>query len=175
MRRCKGRKVLSQIWQTVGGEWTTVVSDGFGDSATTTTGGMGELGGYLYAGAGNQTAGAQLWRTRDATNWEQAITPGFGDPNNQRVEAVFVFRNQLYISVRNVQTGIQLWRSADGASWHQVNQDGFGDSNNTGSNRSNASAEFSSRLFVGTANVVDGGELWRMQELPSTYLPLMLR
>jgi len=34
--------------------------------------------------------------------------------------------------------------------------------NNTGTNWSNATADFMSQLYVGTSNVVDGGELWRM-------------
>ena len=61
-------------------------------------------------------------------------------------------------------TGLELWRSPDGSAWEQANLDGFGDSKNTGTNLSNASAEFLCQLYVGTANLVDGGELWRMQK-----------
>jgi len=163
----------AQIWRSSGGDWTTVVSDGFGDSQTTSTGGLAEFAGYLYVGAGNATDGALLWRTNDGANWEQAIDPGFGDPNNQRVEMVFVFQNRLYVSVKNVQTGMQLWCSTDGSFWERANQDGFGDSNNASSNRSNAKADFLGDLYVGTSNVTDGGELWRMQQR-RTYLPLIL-
>lgn len=166
----------AQVWRSNGGAWTTLTSDGFGSSTTTSTGGMAEFGGYLYVGAGNQTSGAQLWRTKDELNWEQAITPGLGDPNNQMVEAVFVFGNQLYVSVKNVITGIELWRSTDGATWDQVNVDGFGDSSNSGSNRSNAAAAYLGVLYVGTSNAVDGGEVWRMQgQHQRVYLPLILR
>jgi len=153
-----------QIWRSsTGTDWTAVVSNGFGNSLTKATGGMAVFAGYLYVGAGNETVGAQLWRTADGVTWEQAITPGFGDPHNQKVEVVFVFQNQLYVSVKNVQTGMELWRSADGALWEQVNLDGFGDLNNSGSNWSNATAELLTDLYVGTSNVLDGGELWRMQ------------
>ena len=164
----------AQIWRSSGGDWTTLVSNGFGNSLTTSTGGMAEFAGYLYVGAGNAADGAQLWRTNDGASWEQAITPGFGDPNNQKVEMVFVFQNHLYVSVKNVATGIELWRSTDGALWEQANQDGFGDSNNSSSNWGNATAEFLGALYVGTSNVVDGGELWRMRQ-QRIYLPLTLR
>jgi hypothetical protein len=164
----------AQIWCSYGGDWTTVMSDGFGNSRTTSTGGMAEYAGYLYVGAGNTVDGAQLWRTNDGASWEQAINPGFGDPNNQKVEMVFVFQNQLYVSVKNVQTGIELWRSTDGMLWERANRDGFGDSNNSNSNWSNATADFLGHLYVGTSNVVQGGELWRMQQ-QRTHLPLILR
>jgi len=153
-----------QIWRSSGGAWTTVMNDGFGSSLTTSTGGMAAFGGYLYVGAGNSAVGAQLWRTNDGASWEQVISPaGFDDLNNVKVEMVFVFNNQLYVSVKNAVTGIEVWRSANGTLWEQANQDGFGDGNNSGSNRSNATAEFLGHLYVGTANAVDGGELWRMQ------------
>ena len=108
--------------------------------------------------------GAQLWRTNDGTSWAQAITPSFGDPNNQKVDMVYVFQNQLYVSVKNTLTGIEIWRSTDGTLWEQANQDGFGDSHNASSNWSNASTDFLGQLYVGTANTIDGGELWRMDQ-----------
>ena len=169
----------AQIWQTFGGPWTTIVSDGFGDSSTTLTGGMAVLGGYLYVGAGNTVNGAQLWRSNDGENWSQAISPAFGDVNNLKVEMVSVFLNQLYVSVKNASTGIEIWRSTNGTTWEQVNLDGFGDKNNTSSNFSNASAGFLGQLYAGTSNGLDGGELWRKQQegnIPGefkSYLPLI--
>ena len=154
----------AQIWCSDGGAWSNVINNGFGDSLTNATGGMAEFAGYLYVGAGNVNDGAQLWRTSNGTSWAQAIEPGFGDPNNQKVELVFVFQNLLYAGVKNTQTGMELWRSTDGATWEQANPDGFGDVDNTGSNGGNAVAEFLGDLYVGTSNVVDGGELWRLQE-----------
>jgi hypothetical protein len=167
-----------QIWRSTGGKWTTVISDGFGNNLTTSSGGLVEYAGYLYVGTGNTEQGAQLWRTNNGTSWEQAIEPGFGDSNNQKVEMVFVFEDQLYVSVKNAITGIEVWRSPDGTFWEQVNQDGFGDSQNAGSNWSNATASFLGQLYLGTSNVVDGGELWRLEQqlkfLP-LYIPLILR
>ncbi len=154
----------AQIWQTYGGAWTTIVSDGFGESNTTLTGGMAVFNGYLYVGAGNTSSGAQLWRTSNGTTWQKVLTPAFGDMNNQQVEMVSVFGNQLYISLQNEATGVEIWRSADVVNWEQVNQDGFGDKNNTSSNSSNAAAGFLGQLYVGVLNSADGGELWRKQQ-----------
>jgi len=151
----------AQIWRSYGGPWEVIVNDGFGDANTLLTGGIAEFGEYLYVGSGNTADGAQLWRTNDGMTWGQAIGPGFGGPNNQKVEAVFAFQNQLYVSVKNTVTGMEIWRSTDGVLWEQANLDGFGDSNNSGTNLNNATADFLSQLYVGTSNLVDGGELWR--------------
>ena len=159
----------AQIWRSYGGPWEVIVTDGFGNGDTLSTGGMAEFGGYLYVGAGSALNGAQLWRSNDGASWAQMITPGFGDSNNQKVEMVFVFQNALYVSVKNAVTGMEVWRSTDGTLWEQVNPDGFGDSKNSGTNGSNTTVDFLSQLYVGTSNVVDGGELWQMiQQVPDT-------
>jgi hypothetical protein len=153
----------AQIWRSSGGAWTAVVDDGFGDSDTILTGGLAVFGADLYAGAGNAAAGAQLWRSSNGVNWTQFITPAFGDANNEKIELVFVFQNQLYASVKNTVTGLEVWRLV-GSNWEQANLDGFEDIDNTASNWSNATENFLGRLYVGTSNLVDGGELWRMQD-----------
>lgn len=170
----------AQIWRSYGGAlgtWTAVVSDGFGNSNTTLTGGLAEFNGYLYVGAGNTVEGAQLWRSNDGLSWQQMITPGFGDPNNEKVESVFIFQNYLYVGVKNVSTGIEIWHSADGLVWEQTNLDGFGDNNNVSTNRNNATTDFLNQLHLGTSNVVDGGELWRkpLTLNEKVYLPVILR
>ncbi|MAT98801.1 MAG: hypothetical protein CL608_16785 [Anaerolineaceae bacterium] len=170
----------AQIWRSYGGAlgtWTAVVSDGFGNNNTTLTGGLAEFNGYLYVGAGNIVDGAQLWRSNDGVSWQQMITPGLGDPNSEKVESVFIFQNQLYVGVKNVSTGIEIWRLADGLAWEQANLDGFGDGNNAGTNGHNATAEFLNQLYLGTANAVDGGELWRkpLTLNERVYLPVVLR
>jgi hypothetical protein len=168
----------AQIWRSFGGgsgSWTTEVSDGFGNPNTILTGGMAVFGGYLYVGAGNTASGARLFRT-DGVDWTPVTTPISDDTNNQQVEMVFVFDAHLYVSAKNTASGIEIWRSADGATWEQVNLDGFSDGNNTGSNRSNATANFLGQLYVGTSNGATGGELWRTKfPITNIYLPLILR
>ena len=166
----------AQIWRSTSGDnntWTAVVSDGFGNSNTTLIGGMAVFANNLYVGAGNTVNRAQLWRY-DGVTWNPVSVQGLGDPNNQKVEMVFVFQNQLYVSVKNTVAGIKLWRSPDGTSWERANLDGFGDSNNSGTNWSNATATFLCNLYVGTSNVVAGGELWATQQR-CAYIPLTVR
>jgi hypothetical protein len=97
-----------QIWRTIGGGWSAVVADGFGDDSVTLSGGLAEFGGYLYAGTGSTSSGAQLWRTSDGDTWLPATTPGSGDTNNQEVTSLFVFQSQLYAGVSNATTGIEV-------------------------------------------------------------------
>lgn len=56
---------------------------------------------------------------------------------------------------------MQVWRSADGFSWEQVGVAGLGDSNNVMPYYDNSAGEFLGRLYVGTGNPPNGGELWR--------------
>lgn len=163
----------AQVWRSYGGsDWTTVISDGFSDSNTTMTGGMAVFGGFLFIGAGNTGTGAKLYYTSDGDTWLPAITPGSADTNNLKVESLFVFQDYLYASLQNSVTGIELWRTLDGTNWEQANSDGFGDIDNTGTNWGNASAVFQGHLYMGTSNVADGGELWRMQQ-QYIYIPLV--
>jgi hypothetical protein len=160
-----------EIWRTYGGPWEVVVGNGFGDANTLLTGGMAEFGGNLYVGAGNTSTGPLLWHT-DGMTWAPVTTPISDDPNNQQVEMVFVSGTYLYLSLKNTVTGLEVWRTTDGSTWEQVNLDGFSDSNNTTTNRSNSGATFLSRIYVGTSNIVMGGELWRPVSLAPTDIML---
>lgn len=160
-----------QIWRSYGGPWEVVVNNGFGDANTTLTGGMAVFGTYLYVGLGNTASGPQLWRT-DGTSWTQVNPGGFASANNQQTETVAVFQNHLYVSLNNMVTGIKVWRTVDGLTWEQVNLDGFGDANNTTSNRNNASANFLNQFYVGTSNIITGGELWRTNIASPTDISL---
>ncbi|OGO36371.1 MAG: hypothetical protein A2W35_07375 [Chloroflexi bacterium RBG_16_57_11] len=160
-----------QIWRTSGGAWEVVVSNGFGDTNTTLTGGMAEFGGYLYVGAGNTVNGAKLFRT-NGTGFSPVSASFTADTNNTQVEMVSVFETYLYVSVKNTATGLEVWRTSDLVTWEQANLDGFGDSNNTSTNRSHASANFLNRFYVGTSNVAAGGELWRTVSLAPTDILL---
>jgi hypothetical protein len=167
----------AQIWRSSSGDlntWATIISNGFGDSNTIFTGGMAVFAGFLYVGAGNSAGGAQLYRTDDGATWDPVTVSGLGAAGNLEVETVFAFDNQIYIGVKNSVTGMRLWRSPDGTLWERANLDGFGDSHNPGSNSSNASAGFGGHLYMGTSNVLDGGELWRMQQ-QYLYLPQLVR
>lgn len=160
-----------QIWRSQGGDWEVVRNDGFGDPNTLITGGMADFGGYLYVGLGNTGLGPLIWRT-DGVDWWPVASPFSSDANNQQVDSLFVFQNHLFASLKNAASGMEVWRTADGAAWEQVNLDGFGDSHNTHTHRSNASANFLNQRYIGTSNLVTGGQIWRTALLSPTDIAL---
>jgi hypothetical protein len=172
-----GSEGTAQVWRSSNGSaWDTVVTDGFGDTNSYSTGGFAQYGGYLYLGTQNDVSGAQLWRSADGTTWTKAVGDGFGETANLKIEMLFVFAAQLYAATQNSETGLQIWRSSDGLDWEQVNLDGFGDSNNRAVLWSNSVAKYNGRLHIGTVNSANGGEIWRYDlQVKSVYLPIVLR
>lgn len=164
----------AEIWRTREGvTWNAVSTGGFGDADNIWPSGFAILGGYLYIGTRNDTTGPQIWRSSNGTTWTQVVGDGFGDVNNFRVESLAALEGALYAGVSNEVTGLEIWRSTDGTTWSQFNPDGFGDSNNIHTVFSNATVVFDNRLFIGTWNWANGGEVWMM--LRQVYLPLVLR
>lgn len=164
-----------QVWRTDNGtDWTAVVTDGFGDASNESTGGFAEFGAFLYLGVRNYTTGGQIWRSGNGTTWTQVMGNGFGDSNNEKVESMFAFENELYAVAGNATTGLEVWRSADALTWEQINLDGFGDSNNRTTVWSVGTGSWNNRLYLGTWNTANGGEVWLY--LPNrVHLPLVLR
>jgi hypothetical protein len=165
----------AEIWQTADGSiWSAVSSGGFGDPNTTQTGGMTIFGGYLYVGTRNDVTGAQLFRSANGTTWEPVVEDGFGDVNNFKIEMIYSSNGSLFAGTDNSVTGVEIWQSFDGLVWNQINLDGFGDSNNTEVLWNTSTIEYNHHLYVGTANHVDGGEIWKYVGYP-TYLPMVTR
>jgi predicted amidohydrolase YtcJ len=165
----------AQVWRTANGtDWTPIVTGGFGDAANTSTGGFAQWNGLLYLGVRNDTTGGQIWRTGNGTYWTQAMGDGFGDINNGKIESLFALRGALYAVTNNGITGLEVWRSEDGVLWKQVSPDGMGERNNEATLWSVATVAWNNRLYLGTYNAADGGEVWLY--LPTkVYLPLVMR
>ena len=95
------------------GDWTQVVTNGFGvpQNQYLYTGAVS--GGYLYGAVDNSTTGMQLWRTANGSDWEKA-TPydGFGNSNNRYVSnhAMTVFNERLTLGVTNWTNGVGIWQ-----------------------------------------------------------------
>ena len=167
----------AQIWRSPSGDnntWTQVAPAAPGSAPATITG-FAVFDGALYA-AVESDAPAQIWRSTSGDNntWTAVVSDGFGNSNTTLIGGMAVFANNLYVGAGNTVNRAQLWRSPDGTSWERANLDGFGDSNNSGTNWSNATATFLCNLYVGTSNVVAGGELWATQQR-CAYIPLTVR
>lgn len=163
-----------QVWRTDDGtNWEHVITDGFGDSGNISMGGFAILDGFLYVGTYNDETGAQLWYSDDGTIWDSVTLDGFGDPNNIAFQSLSTFDGYLFAVIQNPVDGLGVWRSPDGSAWSQVASNGFGNVNNYGSLWSNGTMVFQDRLYIGTINQIDGGEIWRLGY--QTYLPLTER
>jgi hypothetical protein len=171
------------IWRTSDGSaWSPIAPAGFDDPYNRYIGGLEAFNNYLYAGTYNYTnsdnPGAELWRCQvcDGSDWEQvAIPKGLGDTYNRSILSLVIFKNMLYATTVNTETGMEVWRTSDGSNWSQINPDGFGDSNNWLDNwDKHTIAFFKDRLFIGTGNSANGGEIW-MYLHNQVYLPLVLR
>ena len=175
-----------EVWRSSDGQsWTQVNADGFGNTDNYAVGALAAFNGYLYAGTGNwdpstnTSQGGQIWLCPatsgcdEPSDWTQVTADGFGNPQNNFLFSLRVFDGRLYAVAYNEQTGLEVWRTADGTHWEQVGFAGFGDSNNDGTYLDNSVTVFNNRLFIGTMNWANGGEVWQM--LNQIYLPLIMR
>jgi hypothetical protein len=177
----------AEIWRSYDGiAWSPVITDGFGYEGTYSISTLENFDGYLYAGIGRWDSstktypGGQVWRCAqssdcdESTDWNVVVSNGFGNTDNLNITALYTFNDRLYALAVNTQTGMEIWRTADGTNWEQVGFAGLGDSNNLGPYWDNAMTIFNNRLFIGTVNGANGGEVWLYLH-NQVYLPLVLR
>lgn len=151
----------AQVWNSADGAHWNPVSIGFGDPNNYATGGFTIFQDALYLGTRNDVTGGQLWSTTNGTEWSKIIGDGFSDVNNVKFESLSVFENALIVGTYNQVTGLEVARSYDGVHFHQMNVNGFGNVDNHSTLWDNATTPFGGRLYMGTWNAVDGGEIWR--------------
>lgn len=162
-----------EVWRTAdGASWTRVITDGLGSMGCYSLASMAVFQDYLYAGTGiwdsttSTYPGGEIWRCSaasgcdEATDWTSVATKGFNNPNNYGVWALTESGSYLYAVANNFTTGMEVWRTADGTDWAQVSAGGFGDSNNAGTYWDSSIAVYSNRLYIGTTNSANGGEIW---------------
>lgn len=164
------------IWRTNNGiTWTQVNTDGFGTGINYAISALAAFNGYLYASTMYHGAGPQVWRCQvcDGSDWVKVVDNGFGKANTSGPSALEPFEGRLYFIISDYTTGMQVWRTADGTNWEQVGSAGFGDCNNYDTYFDNAVTMFNNRLYIGTDNGANGGEVWQM--LRQIFLPLAVR
>jgi len=151
-----------EVWRTADGlNWTRVITDGFGDMGCLSVGSLAVFQGHLYA----STSGA-IWRCSAASecdqalDWTRVVTAGFSNPNNRSIGPLIESGSHLYAVVGNRTTGMEIWRTSNGTNWEPVSIAGLGDSNNTGPYSDHSAAVYNNRLFIGTTNNANGGEIW---------------
>ncbi len=154
-----------EIWRSStgnAGEWTRVVSNGFGDAHNSAVVGTAAFNNYFYAGTRNGFTGGEVWRSSDGADWSQVNTDGFGDPQNTAVSALAAFDGYLYAATEHASgSGAQVWRCqlCDGTDWQQVEGNGFGNPNTRGDRP--GLEVYKERLHVVAGNSDTGAEVWR--------------
>ena len=170
-----------EVWRSSNGTtWNQVNTDGFGTANNRTISALATTEGRLYAGTRGKpgAGGAQIWRCQvcDGSDWAKVVDNGFGNADTQMSAGLEVANGRLHFVVGNAVTGMEVWRTATGDSgaWEQIGLAGFGDSNNAQPYWDNSLAVFDNRLFIGTNNSANGGEIW-LYLANRTYLPVVLR
>ena len=155
-----------EVWRSNDGTtWSQVNADGFGTANYGRVSALATFNGYLYASTTGKSAvtGASVWRCQvcDGSDWQKVVDNGFGNVNTRGSSALDVFDGRLYFVVGNSTTGLEAWRTTDGTNWQQVGFAGFGDSNNYAPYWDNSVTVFNDRLYIGTCNSANGGEVWK--------------
>ena len=165
----------AELWRTNNGSiWSAVFTDGLAANNTNVSA-MAEFNGAFYIGMRNVTTGGEVWRTTDGTTFTRVFDGGLGDPNNARPYGLEVFKDHLYLVFSNLVTGAEVWRTDDGVHWEKISDAGWGDINNGYADYFDKGATvFNNRLFIGTANWANGGEVWLFLH-NRLFLPLVLR
>jgi hypothetical protein len=141
--------------------WKQANINGFGDRWNEHVFSLEEFNGQLYAGTGNWSSGATVWRSNTGTDWTQVSLPRFSNiytDTNVAIIDMIVFNNQLYAGTAWSGFPGQIWRSSNGTTWEQVTADGFGNANNIGFE---SFTIIDGQIYVSTHNQTDGLEIWR--------------
>jgi tripartite motif-containing protein 71 len=171
-----------EVWRSDDGStWVQVNDSGFGDVVAHRVEKLIVYNNALYAYVsrlGGTAKGAEIWRCtaticNSQSDWTKVVDNGFGNPENQYFSDGIVFNGHLYAVVENDTTGLQIWRTSNGTNWEPVVVDGLGDSNNY-FYWTNKMVEHNNRLFIGTSNWANGGEVWLFLH-NRLFLPLVLR
>jgi hypothetical protein len=160
----------AEIWRTCDGtNWKQVMQNGFGNPYNDGISALGVYKNRLYAGTRNwynPDAGAALWMCTicNGKDWKMVpVEKGFGDANNFAINNLFSLNNQFFVTMNNRVTGLEIWQTFNGRNWIQINPDGFGDSLNYFTTRGSLPmAEYYNRVYFGTLNPAQGGEIWKL-------------
>ena len=159
--------VLGELWRCTicdGTDWSPVFTDGRGNSNNQAVRAITEYDGRLYIALSNRTDGAEVWScaTCDGTDWSPLLTGGKGDLNNNFADGLYVYGGNLYVILGSLQNGVEVWHChLCNGDWTQDASGGWGDANNLLASYFNkGAAAFGGRLFIGTANWGNGGEIW---------------
>jgi hypothetical protein len=107
-----------QVWRcdacNAPGDWEQVAKNGFLDSNNTGAHFILSSGNRLYACAGNDVTGGEVWQSTNGTTWSQTGVDGLGDSNNWWIGSGAVFNNRLFLGTANWANGGEVWSTGGG-------------------------------------------------------------
>lgn len=163
------RPAGAQIWKSTDGEnWTSLVTDGFGDAENDAALPLFRFKDNFYSLTWNGTTGVEAWQSADATTWSRANSDGFGATGTDFPSPFPAAANgTLYVGLRNTAQGAALYRSTSGTTWETELSGGVGNTNNQASY---SITFWKGRLYVGFSTFSAGtnyAQIWRSEELPT--------
>ena len=141
-----------EVWSFDGSAWTQLNTRGFGNVNNITASSLVTSGSDIWVGTENQLNGADVWHYNSV--WTRISGRGFASNSNYSVASMLPLGGTLFAGTAG-NNGGELW-SNSGSGWTFDNI--IGDANNL---RISSMAEYNSKLYLGTKNTVDGGEVWR--------------
>ncbi len=159
----------AQIWKsTDGSTWTSLMTDGFGDSNNDAILPIFHFKDYFYSLVFNSVTGVEVWRSVDAVTWARANSDGFGATGTDFPSPFpAAAKGTLYVGLRNMTNGAPIMRSTDGLNWETELAAGGGNIKNQASY---SITFFQGRLYVGFSTFSAGtnyAQIWRSEEIPT--------
>jgi len=154
-----------EVWRTADGEtWEPIMQGGFGSQLSGSVRGMAKYKNLLYVGVENVFEGAQLY-TWDGASWTKIANGGIGNPLNFSVADMLVWKGLLYLFTWNA-LGLEIY-TYDGSTFECIcgvggpNPPGLSQTTNMGVM---GVAIFNDRLYLGTADLLFGADLFRTDD-----------
>ncbi len=149
------------------GEWVEEqdYSGTFNSFAALATG--GKASGRTLVVGGSSDNGGVILISSDGSTWETAVSDGFGNADNSSIVnfRMHNLRRTVQAYTYN-ENGFQIWeagKKGDLTEWSEFRTDGVTDVDNV---MATSVVQFRGRLFTGTRNIEDGGQVYVTQLRP---------
>jgi len=109
--------VNGKILRSDGSSWTTQLDLGTGEGVYA----LAVNGSAIYAGVGNSTQNASVFKSTDGVTWTRIATLGEGPGHTEAVVSLGEFNGVLYAGTRTVGGPARIYRSSDETTWTEVN------------------------------------------------------
>lgn len=169
--------VDTDVWEFNPGTlaWNQVGGDGIGSSWTT---GYNEIfsihsfKGNIYAGLGNGTGDAEVWKWDGSNNWTKVGGDGTASSWNgqDEVRTIYSDNTYLYAGLGNDPGEAEVWRWSGSGNWEMIGGDGINSSwaDSTYYFVSDMT-QYRGKIYAGISGTTDMAEVWRWNPESTTW------